>query len=83
MRFVVMWAEGAPMWNLHIYPESRVTVGVLGRRKIQLSLYRLYLAPKLAIFQRAMSFCGPCELAEVSEDEGLSTVSSTVYPQSQ
>ena len=83
MRFVVMWAEGAPSVDPAHNPESRVTVGDLGRRKIQLPFYRLYLEPKHAIFQRAMSFCGPCELAEVSEDEGLSTVSSTVYPQSQ
>lgn len=83
MTFVVMCAERAPSVEPAHNPESRVTMGSLGRRKIQLPLYRLYLAPKHAIFQRAIPFCGPCELAEVSEDEGLSTVPSTVYLQSQ
>ncbi|OBS69666.1 hypothetical protein A6R68_01793, partial [Neotoma lepida] len=31
-----------------------------------------YLEPKHAILQRATSYCGPWELAEISEDEGLS-----------
>lgn len=47
-------------------------MGDLGSRKIQLPPYRLYLEHNHAILQRATSFCGPCELVEISEGEGLS-----------
>lgn len=57
--------------NLHRYPESRVTVGDLGRRNLHLSLHRSYFEPKLVTLQRAVSLCGPWELVEISEDEGL------------
>ena len=82
MRFVDIWTEEVPLWNLQKDPESRVNVGDLGRRKVQLSL-QIVFEPKHAIFQRAMSLCGPCELAEISKVEGLSAVPSTLYPQSQ
>ena len=41
MRFVDMGVKGILVWNMHTYPESKITVGSLGRRKVQLSLYRL------------------------------------------